>query len=254
MVNPSYLLNTLVCLAIVMAAASFTASLHKNKTRHPPGSLPALNSLILFWALVGVYFLAAGTRTFLAALASFPELETLFYHASTLPLALLPAVMVYFAVYIYTGNQNSSLLATLVSGALSLLYLASLTYFGVTGPLYTNWGATFQPEKPLTIFLAALFTLPTILIMYILATAILYRQEKPAKLVFSLLTVSLVFDFTFLEAVADRGFMQMAARIFIFLASSLGYFLYFSPPEHNIKNIEPLQESLEEGEKGVQHD
>ena len=64
------------------------------------------------------------------------------------------------------------------------------------------------------------------LLLLILLQRIPKRLQN--KIAFSLVAISLIFDFMLLDNIAPSGHTQMAARIFIFIGVVLGYFAYFT--------------------------
>ncbi|TRZ87004.1 MAG: hypothetical protein D4R88_10020, partial [Methanosarcinales archaeon] len=81
------ILNAIVCFAIVLATFAFAVTMHQNKNRQKEESIPTLNAIMIFWSLVGMFFLFAGLRT-LAAYGNFIEIETALYYFGSIPFAL----------------------------------------------------------------------------------------------------------------------------------------------------------------------
>jgi hypothetical protein len=136
------ILNSLVCFAVVLASFAFAISLHQNKTKQKVESLPTINALIIFWALVGVVFFFAGLRA-LAAYGDFIEMERFLYYIGSIPFAIITVPLVYFIIYIILGDSRISFGVSLVFLIFAGIYLVALFGYGVVGPWKTEWGSTF---------------------------------------------------------------------------------------------------------------
>ena len=226
------LLNVVVCFAIVLATFAFAVSLHQTKNKQKEESHPTLNALIIFWSLVGMFFLFAGLRT-LAAYGNFVEIETFLYYLGSIPFAFVTVPLVYFIIYIILGDNRISVGVSTVFLIFGGIYLIAVFGFGIIGPSTTQWGSTFDINSNLAInmYLSGLFIVPTSMIMGLLLLIMLQRIPKRLqnKIAFSLVAISLIFDFMLLDNIAPSGHTQMAARIFIFIGVVLGYFAYFTP-------------------------
>lgn len=226
------LLNAIVCFAIVLAAFAFAVSLHQNKKNQKEESMPTVNALIVFWSLVGAFFLFAGFRT-LAAYGNFTDIAQNLYYAGSLPFAFVTVPLVYFIIYIILGDTRISLAVSTVFLIFGGIYLVALFGFGIIGPSTTEWGSTFDINSDIAInvYLSGLFIVPTSMIMGLLLLILLRRIPKRLqnKIAFSLVAISLVFDFMLLDNIAPSGTTQMAARIFTFIGVVLGFFVYFTP-------------------------
>ncbi len=226
------LLNAVVSFAIVLASFAFVVSLHQNKKNQKEESLPTVNALIVFWSLVGVFFLFAGLGT-LAAYGNFTEIEQSLYYIGSLPFAFITVPLVYFIIYIILGDTRISLGVATVFLIFGGIYLIALFGFGIIGPSTTQWGSTFviNSNIAINVYLSGLFIVPTSMIMGLLLLILLRRIPKKLqnKIAFSLVAISLIFDFMLLDNIAPSGATQMAARIFIFIGVVLGFFVYFTP-------------------------
>jgi hypothetical protein len=230
------LLNAVVCFATVLATFAFAVSLHQNKNKQKEESIPTVNSLIIFWSLVGFVFLFSGLRT-LAAYGNLVEIETFLYYLGAIPFALITAPLVYFIIYIILGDTRISIGVSTVFLIFGGIYLLALFGFGVIGPSTNEWGSTFEINSHIAInvYLSGLFIVPTSMILGLLLLILLQRVPKPLqyKIAFSLVAISMIFDFMLLDNIAPSGITQMAARIFIFIGVVLGYFVYFTPLERD---------------------
>ncbi len=226
------LLNAVVCFAIVLAAFAFAVSLHHNKKSQKEESLPTVNALIVFWSLVGAFFLFAGLRT-LAAYGNFTELEKSLYYIGAIPFAFVTVPLVYFIIYVIFGATRMSLGVSTVFLIFGGIYLVALFGFGVVGPFTNEWGSTFgiNSDIAINVYLSGLFIVPTSMILGLLLLILLQRIPKKLqhKIAFSLVAISLIFDFMLLDNIAPSGQTQMAARIFIFIGVVMGFFVYFTP-------------------------
>ncbi len=225
------MMNAIVCFAIVLASFAFAVTLQQNKNRQKEESLPTLNALIAFWSLVGIFFLFAGLRT-LAAYAEFREVETALYNLGSIPFAFITVPLVYFIIYIILGDHRVSIGVSTVFLIFGSIYLIALYGFGIIGPFTSEWGSTYEINSNIAInvYLSGLFIVPTSMIMGLLLLIMLQRVPKRLqnRIAFSLVAISLIFDFMLLDNIAPSGAMQMAARIFIFIGVVLGYFSYFT--------------------------
>lgn len=226
------LLNAVVCFAIVLAAVAFAVSLHQSKKNQKEESVPTLNALIIFWSIVGMFFLFAGLRT-LAAHENFVEIETYIYYLGSIPFAFVTVPLVYFIIYIILGDNRISAGISMVFVIFGGIYLLAVFGFGIIGPTTTEWGSTFDINSNLAVnmYLSGLFIVPTSMIMGLLLLILLQRipRRLQNKIAFSLVAISLIFDFMLLDNIAPSGHTQMAARMFIFIGVVLGYLAYFTP-------------------------
>ncbi|MDD5615420.1 MAG: hypothetical protein PHH85_04390 [Candidatus Methanoperedens sp.] len=225
------ILNAIICFAIVLATFAFAVTLHQNKNRQKGESIPTLNALVVFWSLVGMFFLLAGLRT-LAAYGNFKEVETALYYFGSIPFAFITVPLVYFIIYIILGDHRVSIGVSTVFLIFGSIYLIALFGFGIIGPFTEEWGSTFDINSDLAInvYLSGLFIVPTSMILGLMLLILLQRVPKRLqnRIAFSLVSISLIFDFMLLDNIAPSGATQMAARIFIFIGVVLGYFSYFS--------------------------
>jgi hypothetical protein len=225
------ILNAIVCFAIVLATFAFAVTLHQNKDRQKEESIPTLNALIVFWSLVGMFFLFAGLRT-LAAYGNFKEVETALYYSGSIPFAFITVPLIYFIIYIILGDHRVSTGVSTLFMIFGSIYLIALFGFGIIGPFNEEWGSTFEINSNLAInvYLSGLFIVPTSMILGLMLLILLQRVPKRLqnRIAFSLVAISLIFDFMLLDNIARSGATQMAARIFIFIGVVLGYFSYFS--------------------------
>jgi hypothetical protein len=229
--NFGLILNAVVCFAIVLATFAFAVTLHQNKNRQKEESIPTLNALIVFWSLVGMFFLFAGLRM-LAAYGNFMEVETALYYFGSIPFAFITVPLVYFIIYIILGDHRASTGVSTVFFIFGSIYLIALFGFGIIGPFTEEWDSTFEINSNLAInvYLSGLFIVPTSLILGLMLLILLQRIPRRVqnRIAFSLVSISLIFDFMLLDNIAPSGATQMAARIFIFIGVVLGYFSYFS--------------------------
>ena len=239
------IMNAIVCFAIVLATFAFAITLHQNKNKQKIESRPTLNTLIAFWLLVGTFFLFAGLRT-LAAYGNFALVETSLYNFGSIPFAFITVPLVYFIIYIILGDHRASLGVSTVFFIFGSIYLIALFGFGIIGPFTDEWGSTFEinSDVAINVYLSGLFIVPTSMILGLMLLILLQRVPKRVqnRIAFSLVAISLIFDFMLLDNIAPSGATQMAARIFIFIGVVLGYFSYFS--ESFDKRLEMMDRRL----------
>lgn len=225
------LLNAMVCFAIVLATFGFAINLHQNKKTQKAESVPTVNALILFWSLVGIFFLFGGLRA-LAAYGQFNDIEIFLYYLGSIPFSLITVPLVYFIIYIIVGDTRISVGVSTVFLIFGGIYLLALFGFGIVGPNTSEWGSTFviNSNMAINVYLSGLFIVPTSMIMGLLLLIMLQRVPKKLqyKIAFSLVAISLIFDFMLLDNIAPSGHTQMAARLFIFIGVILGFFVYFT--------------------------
>ncbi len=226
------ILNAVVCFSIVLATFAFAVSLHQNKKTQKEESVPTLNALIVFWSLVGAFFLFSGLRI-LAAYGNFYEVETALYYLGSVPFAFVTVPLVYFIIYIILGDSRISIGVSTVFLIFGGIYLIALFGFGIVGPETTEWGSTFEVNSnvAINVYLSGLFIVPTSMIMGLLLLILLQRVPKRLqyRITFSLVAISMIFDFMLLDNIAPSGHTQMAARLFTFIGVILGFFVYFTP-------------------------
>lgn len=235
------LLNAVVCFAIVLAASAFAATLHRNKKNQKEESIPAVNALIIFWSLVGLSFIFAGLRA-LAAYGNFTETEIILYFIGAVPFAIISVPLVYFIIYIILGDSRISIGISTVFLIFGTIYLVALFGFGVIGPAATQWGSTFEINSDIAInvYLSGLFIVPSSMILGLMLLILLQRVPKylQDKIAFSLVAISMIFDFMLLDNISPSGHAQMASRIFIFIGVVLGFFAHFTPGDKRFNAIE----------------
>lgn len=225
------ILNAIVCFAIVLASFAFAVNLYQNKKNQKQKSIPAVNALIIFWSLVGLFFSFAGLRNF-AALGNFTEIETFLYFIGSIPFAVITVPIAYFIIYIILGDTRISVGVSTVFLIFGGIYLIALFGYGIIGPSSMEWGSTFMINSDIAInvYLSGLFIVPTSMILGLLLLILLQRVPKRLRYntAFSLAAISLIFDFMLLDNIAPTGETQMAARLFIFIGVVLSFFVYFT--------------------------
>ncbi len=167
------------------------------------------------------------------AYGNFTELEKSLYYLGAIPFAFVTVPLVYFIIYVIFGATRISIGVSTVFLIFGGIYLVALFGFGVVGLFTNEWGSTFEINSDIAInvYLSGLFIVPTSMILGLLLLILLQRIPKKLqhKIAFSLVAISLIFDFMLLDNIAPSGQTQMAARIFIFIGVVMGFFVYFTP-------------------------
>jgi len=119
--------------------------------------------------------------------------------------------------------------------------------FGVVGPSTGYWGSTYEINSDIAInvYLSGLFIVPTSMILGLLLLILLQRVPRRLqyRITFSLVAISMIFDFLLLDNIAPSGHTQMASRLFIFIGVILGFFVYFTPMSFD-KKLNGIEDRL----------
>lgn len=226
------LMNALVCFAVTASTLSFAYLLHKNKNKWNEISQPSLKALTVFWMLVGIYYLLEGTRIGLFVLGT-SDIGMYIYEIASIPFVLISVPLVYYIIYILTGNKRISFAVCLVFALFGEIYLISMYKLGISEPAISFWGSVYSVNSDLAIitYISGLFIVPTSMILGLILLIFFGKLADPLKtrIVFSLFSISFVFDFILVNFIAQTGEMQMAARIFVFIGSIFGYLALFQP-------------------------
>jgi hypothetical protein len=249
------LMNALVCIAIVISVLAFSYMQNKKKDKSNKITLPSQNALILFWFLVGIYYLFEGILMALAS-SGLSALDVYVYLISEILLVLIPLPLAYYIMYILTGNRQHSLAVSLVFALFGMIYLILLKDQGISGPLVSDWSIIYSLKSNFAIitYVSGLFIVPTSMIMGLMLLILLGKISNPKKsrIVFNLFSISFVFDFILMNSITQSGEMQLASRIFVFLGSVLSYLAFFQPEILDIRplpNFEPYCGGVDEPEQ-----
>jgi len=227
------ILNATICAAITLSALAFAWTLHTQDPDPKSKNAPSLKALIAFWVVVAIAFLITFVRV-TAAFFGYPDLDVLCYYLAAVPLGFLPVPLVFFIVYVVTGDKRSAWAMSLLFTVFGTMYLLFLLPSEIVGPDVTYWATTITSESDfaLTIYLSALFIVPTAMIIALLGSILARKPSKRSqhRVALTLVAISLVFDFILVDAVAIDCVMQVAARIFVLISVVLA-FLAYHPPE-----------------------
>jgi hypothetical protein len=227
-----FLMNALICVAIVISALAFSYIQNKKKDKSNKIILPSHNALILFWFLIGIYYLFEVILMTLAS-SGLSGLSVYVYFMAEIVLVLIPLSLAYYIIYILTGSKQQSLAVSLVFALFGMIYLILLKDQGISGPVVSDWGLIFSARSNFAIitYVSGLFIVPTSMIMGLMLLIFLGKISYPKKsrIVFNLFSISFVLDFVLVNSITQSGEMQMASRIFVFLGSVLSYLAFFQP-------------------------
>lgn len=230
--QPGILLNAVVCLAITISTTAFAHMLYKNKEKWNKISQPSLKALIGFWVLVGIYFLLGCIRIILYSFG-LDDIDKYIYHFASIPFVLIPVPLAFYIIYIITGNRRTSFAVSLIFTIFGVIYLLLLNKFGISGPDISFWGSAYSVNSDFAIitYISGLFIVPTSMILGLMLLIFFGKvsNSTSSKIIFSLFSISFVFDFILLSYIAQSGEMQMASRIFVFIGSVFGYLAQFQP-------------------------
>ena len=224
------LLNAAICVAIALSAFAFAWTLHK---QDPKGkSAPSLKALIVFWVLVALSFLVIGARV-IAAIYGNIDMDVLCYYIASVPLSFLPVPLVFFIVYVVTGDRKSSWVMALLFSVFGAVYLWFLFRSELTPPTVTYWATiiTITSDIAITIYLSALFIVPTAMMIALLGLILARKIPKRDRyrIALTLVAISLVFDFILVDALAIDCVMPVVSRIFILISVVLAFLAYHPP-------------------------
>ncbi len=239
------LLNALVCLAITISTTAFAYMLYKNKEKWNKISQPSLKALIGFWLLVGIYFLLGSIRIILYS-SGMADIDKYTYYLASIPFVLIPVPLAFYIIYIITGKRRISFGVSFIFTIFGVIYLLLLNKSGISGPDISFWGSVYSVNNDFAIitYISGLFIVPTSMILGLMLL-IFFRKvsnSTRSKIIFSLFSISFVFDFILLSYIAQSGEMQMASRIFIFIGSVFGYLAQFQPDSIKPKPCFPRYE------------
>lgn len=241
------ILNATICFAITVSSFAFAWVLASSEEKHNEKSKPALWALVVLWSLVALTYLPTTIRM-VAAFSDYPFLELIMYNLSAVPFSMVTVPLVFFILYVITGDQKISGYISFLFVLFGATYLAFLYSNGVIGPTVTGYSSMFSinSDIAINIYLIGLFVIPTAMILGMLL--LIFLQRMPRRLRYRtalpLVAISFVFDFMLTDMITDVGAMQLAARIFVLIGTVLAFLAYFPPVT--------LQETL--GIKRSQHE
>lgn len=213
-------------------------------------------ALIVFWMLIALSFLFVCVRV-VAAFYGYVEVDRVCYYIASIPFALLPVPLVFFIVYVITGDKTASWAFSLLFSVFGVVYLSFLYRSGVVGPEVTYWATIFSIDSDIaiTVYLSGLFIVPTAMILALLGLTLVRKISKRRRyhIALMLVAISMVFDFILVDVIAILDVMQVAARLFILIGVVLA-FLAYHPPDilqdrlriRKIQDVEPDTGGIDE--------
>ncbi len=237
------LLNTAICLAIAVSSLTLAWLLVKKSPEYDEKAKPALWALISFWIIVGLIYIPTTIRMFAAYQAN-AAMDLLFYQIASFFFAFLSVPIIYFIVFILSGNKRITRIVSIMFAVMGIIYLSILYSYGVVGPAVLDWGSliTVNSDFAIHLYLTVLFIIPTAMILGLfllmvlqrIALGIIYKKALP------LVAISFVLDFILIDFIVMIDPMQLFARTFVFIGVILAFLAYF-PPEFLHKDSEEIE-------------
>ncbi|WP_406661261.1 hypothetical protein V7O66_01695 [Methanolobus sp. ZRKC3] len=232
MTNTGLLLNATICFAIAISSFSFAWVLAKSEEEHGIKSKPALWSLVILWLMVGLTY-SPTTIRMIAAYFGNPELDLLMYNLAAIPFSFVSVPLVFFIIYIITGEKRISAYISLLFVMFGAAFLTLIYSSGVIGPDITAYSSLFTINSniAISIYMAGLFVIPTAMIIGLLFLIFLQRMPKRLRYrtALPLVAISFVFDFMLTDMITLVDVMQLAARIFVLIGTVQAFLAYFPP-------------------------
>ncbi len=230
--NLGLLLNGTICFAITLSSFAFAWVLSRNKEHYRENSKPALFSLVIFWAIVGLTYLPTSLRMFIAY-TGIQEIDAILYFVTAVPFAFISVPLVFFIIYVITGSSRIGEYIALIFTFIGAAYLAFLYESGIVGPVVTEWGSIFMinSDAAINLYMMGLFVIPTSMILGLLLLILLQKMPKRIRYrtALPLVAISFVFDFMLTDMIAIVDVMQIFARLFVLIGTVLAYLAYFPP-------------------------
>jgi hypothetical protein len=232
MMYTGLLLNATICFAIAISSFSFAWVLARSEEEHGGKSKPALWSLVILWSLIGLTYFPTTIRM-IAAYFGNHELDLLMYNLAAVPFSFVSVPLVFFIIYVITGEKKISAYTSLLFVIFGSAYLVLLYSSGVVGPDVTMYSSIFtiNSDSAINIYMAGLFVIPTAMIIGLLFLIFLQRMPKHLRYrtALPLVAISFVFDFMLTDMITMVDVMQLAARIFILIGTVQAFLAYFPP-------------------------
>jgi hypothetical protein len=226
------ILNATICFAITVSSFAFAWVLASSEDKHNEKSKPALWALVILWSLVALTYLPTTIRM-IAAATDHPSLDLIMYNLAAVPFSMVTVPLVFFILYVITGNQKISGYISFLFTLFGATYLAFLYSNGVIGPIMTEYSSMFRINSniAINIYLVGLFVIPTAMILGMMMLIFLQRMPRHLRYrtALPLVAISFVFDFMLTDMITDVDAMQMAARIFVLIGTVLAFLAYFPP-------------------------
>lgn len=223
------LLNLLIDLLINVASFIFVYTLYNKYQQCNDHTKPTQISLMIFWSFIFVYFFIDAVRQIF--ILSGINLQLPFHFMLSIPLTLVSLPIVFIIIYIISGNRYTGI------GVSSIFLIFSFFYFYYIIPIeklnYITKNAILLLNNDFAsiIFISGLFIVPTSMILGLLTLIFLKRIAtfRKYKICFSLLSISIVFDFLFLTSITQNIEISIGYKIFVFLGVILGYLSNYPP-------------------------
>ncbi len=255
------ILNATICFAITVSSFAFAWVLASSEHKHNDKSKPALWALVILWSLVALTYLPTTIRM-IAAATNHPSLDLIMYNLAAVPFSMVTVPLVFFILYVITGNQKISGYISFLFTLFGAAYLAFLYSNGVIGPIMTEYSSMFSinSDIAINIYLVGLFVIPTAMILGMMMLIFLQRMPRHLRYrtALPLVAISFVFDFMLTDMITDIDVMQMASRIFVLIGTVLAFLAYFPPTTLQrtlgikaSQNEKYEQEDEEEDENGL---
>ncbi|WP_298682855.1 hypothetical protein [uncultured Methanomethylovorans sp.] len=255
------ILNATICFAITVSSFAFAWVLASSEHKHNDKSKPALWALVILWSLVALTYLPTTIRM-IAAATDHPSLDLIMYNLAAVPFSMVTVPLVFFILYVITGNQKISGYISFLFTLFGAAYLAFLYSNGVIGPIMTEYSSMFSinSDIAINIYLVGLFVIPTAMILGMMMLIFLQRMPRHLRYrtALPLVAISFVFDFMLTDMITDIDVMQMASRIFVLIGTVLAFLAYFPPTTLQrtlgikaSQNEKYEQEDEEEDENGL---
>ncbi|MBP2031221.1 hypothetical protein J2755_002184 [Methanohalophilus levihalophilus] len=160
---------------------------------------------------------------------------------------ILSVPIAFLITYVLTGKSRYSSLIASFFFIFGSLYANDIFKKGFANPEISEWGTiyAFGSELSTYIYIFGLFVIPTAMILGILAVTILRKMPKRKRyhITFSLLAISFVLDFVLVDLISTNPGVQIGARIFILIGTTLGYLAHFTPMK--IERTLGIQDSID---------
>ncbi len=252
------ILNATICFAITVSSFAFAWVLAGSEDKHNQKSKPALWALVMLWSLVALTYLPTTIRM-MAAFMGYLSMELIMYNISAVPFSMVTVPLVFFILYVITGDQKISGYISFLFVLFGSAYLALLYSSGVSGPTITAYSSIFviSSDIAINIYLIGLFVIPTAMILGMLL--LIFLQRMPRRLRYRtalpLVAISFVFDFMLTDMITDVDVMQMAARLFVLIGTVLAFLAYFPPATlQQTLGIKRSQYEVYEEEEGEENE
>ena len=225
-------INIFIGLIICIVSLVFAYSLYRRYSECNKNNSPTQISMMVIWGMIGLYFVVDIFQQ-LITISGNVSMQFPLYILSLVPFTLTSLPIVFFIVYILSGNKYIGAGVSSLFLVMSLIYIYIIISTEQINIISTSWGLLVLSNNNIAniIYLLGLFIVPTSMILGLLILFLLKQIPKfrKYKICLSLFSISIVYDFLLLNSFSQTGEMMIAAKIFIFLGIVLGYFANFPP-------------------------